>query len=223
VNPVDDVAAAGVGAAAVIVCVFSDEQVKKVCLDSGLLEAMLADAVLIVHTTGSPATAAAIAARAEPLGIGVVDCPVSGGPHDIAAGHVTLFAGGSPEDMERVQPLLAAYGDPIVHVGPLGAGQAVKLVNNAVFAANIGILADAARLGRGLGVQEDQLLNALTHGSGASRALSAAAPRGSVDSFAGAVEEFLVKDVAVVRATAAELGADLGVLDAPIRLLPGQR
>jgi 3-hydroxyisobutyrate dehydrogenase-like beta-hydroxyacid dehydrogenase len=220
--PVGEVPAAGAGAAAVIVCVFSDEQVKQVCLDDGLLEAMPADAVLIVHTTGSPATAAAIAARARPLRIGVVDCPVSGGPQDIAAGRLALFAGGNPEVIDRVRPLLSAYGDPVLHAGPLGAGQAVKLVNNAVFAANIGILADAARLGRDLGVEEGPLLNALTHGSGASRALSAAAHRGSVSAFAAAVAEFLVKDVAVVRATAAELGADLGVLDAPVRLLPGQ-
>jgi 3-hydroxyisobutyrate dehydrogenase-like beta-hydroxyacid dehydrogenase len=221
-HPVAEVSAVGAEAAAVIVCVLRDVQVKEVCLGPGLLTSMPAGAVLVVHTTGSPATAAALAAAAAPRGIGVIDCPVSGGPHDIAAGRVTLFAGGNPQDIERVLPLLQAYGDPVLQVGPLGAGQAVKLVNNAVFAANIGILADAARLGRGLGVAEDQLLNALTHGSAASRALVGAAGQGSVGAFAAAVAEFLGKDVAVVRATAAELGAGLGVLDAPIRLLPGQ-
>jgi 3-hydroxyisobutyrate dehydrogenase-like beta-hydroxyacid dehydrogenase len=99
----------------------------------------------VLHTTGSPRTAQAIAARATPRGIGVVDCPVSGGPHDIAAGHVTLLAGGDGADIDRVRPVLAAYGDPMLHVGPLGAGQGVKLVNNAVFAANIGLLAEAVR------------------------------------------------------------------------------
>jgi 3-hydroxyisobutyrate dehydrogenase-like beta-hydroxyacid dehydrogenase len=184
--PVDDVVAVGVDAAAVCVCVFSDDQVRAVCLDTGLLEVMPVGAVLVVHTTGSPATVAAIAAVAEPRGVGVLDCPVSGGPHDIAAGRVTLFAGGSPEHTERVRPILQAYGDPLLHVGPLGAGQGVKLVNNAVFAANIGLLAEAVRLGSRLGVAEDVLLTALTHGSATSRALTAAAGRGSVAAFGSA-------------------------------------
>ena len=58
--------------------------------EDGLVAAMAPDAVLVVHTTGSPRTAEAIAAR----GVTVVDAPVSGGPHDIAAGRVTLFVGG---------------------------------------------------------------------------------------------------------------------------------
>jgi 3-hydroxyisobutyrate dehydrogenase-like beta-hydroxyacid dehydrogenase len=52
----------------------------------------------------------------------------------------------------RCTPVLRAYGDPVLHVGPLGAGQGVKRVNNAVFAANIGLLADAVRLGAQFGV-----------------------------------------------------------------------
>lgn len=222
--PVAAVAGVAEDAAAVIVCVFSDQQVKEVCLGSaadggGLIDAMPAGSVLVVHTTGSPATAAELAARAEPRGVGVIDCPVSGGPHDIAAGRVTLFAGGKAEDTERVRPLLATYGDPVLHVGPLGAGQGVKLVNNAVFAANIGLLADAARLAASFSVPEDLLLQALTHGSAASRALTAAAGRGSVAAFSDAVAEFLGKDVAVVRATAAERGASLGALEAAIGAL----
>jgi len=216
--PVADAAEVAAGAAAVCVCVFSDDQVRDVCLGTALLAAMPPEAVLVLHTTGSPATAAAIAAR----GGAVIDCPVSGGPHDIAARRVTLFAGGAAEHVERVRPVLAAYGDPVLHVGPLGAGQGVKLVNNAVFAANIGLLAEAVRLGEEFGVAEDVLLGALPHGSAASRALAAAAGRGSVAAFAAAVREFLGKDVAVVRAAAAERGTGLGALEEAIRRLPGQ-
>jgi F420-0:gamma-glutamyl ligase len=68
-------------------------------------------------------------------------------------------------------------------------------------------------------VPEDLLLQALTHGSAASRALTATASRGSVAAFSAAVAEFLGKDVAVVRATAAERGASLGALDAAIGAL----
>ena len=215
-HPVSDIKDVARGAAVVCVCVFSDEQVRQVCLDDGLLDAMPEGATLVIHTTGSPRTAQAIAEQAAPRGIAVADAPVSGGPHDIAAGHVTLLVGGADADVEKARPVLAAYGDPILHVGPLGAGQGVKLVNNAVFAANIGLLAQAAKLAAEFGVEESVLLTALPHGSAASFALSAAARRGSATGFAEAVREFLGKDVAVVRGVAADLGASLGVLDAAI-------
>jgi 3-hydroxyisobutyrate dehydrogenase-like beta-hydroxyacid dehydrogenase len=215
-HPVEQAPEAGRDAAVVCVCVFSDEQVRQVCLDSGLLDAMPNTSVLVLHTTGSPRTAQAIAEKAAPRGIGVLDSPVSGGPHDIAAGRVTLLVGGAGPHVDRARPVLTAYGDPILHVGPLGAGQGVKLVNNAVFAANIGLLAQAAKLAAEFGVEEPVLLSALPHGSSASFALSAVARRESVTAFAEAVREFLAKDVAVVRRVAADQGATLGVLDAAI-------
>ncbi|KAA9149883.1 NAD(P)-dependent oxidoreductase [Amycolatopsis acidicola] len=193
----------------VFVCVFDDAQVRRVCLESELLPQ---DAVVVLHTTGSPRTAEEIAAR----GVEVVDAPVSGGPHDIAAGRLTVFAGGSAEAVAKVRPVLESYGDPVLHVGPLGAGQRVKLVNNTLFAANIGLLAEAVRLAGQLGVAEETLLDALTHGSGASRALAGVAQRGSVGAFTSAVADFVGKDVAVARKLAAELDGDPGVLGAAI-------
>ena len=191
---------------------------KEVCLAHGLLDALPAGSVLVVHTTGSPATVRALEREARP-GVGVIDCPVSGGPHNIAAGAITLLAGGAAGRLEHARPVLRAYADPILHAGPLGAGQALKLVNNAVFAANIGLLAQAVRLGAQLGIGEKDLLHALPHGSAASRALESAARAGSVATFAAVVDEFLSKDIAVVRAAAAGLGADLGILDDAIRAL----
>jgi 3-hydroxyisobutyrate dehydrogenase-like beta-hydroxyacid dehydrogenase len=88
-QPVTDLADVGSETDIVIVCVFTDEQVQQVCLDSVLLSTMRSGAVLVVHTTGSPRTAESIAAEAAPHGVEVIDAPVSGGPHDIAAGHVT--------------------------------------------------------------------------------------------------------------------------------------
>jgi 3-hydroxyisobutyrate dehydrogenase-like beta-hydroxyacid dehydrogenase len=115
--------------------------------------------------------------------------------------------------------VLAAYGDPILHLGPRGNGQRVKLVNNAVFAANLGLLAAAVELGAQLGVEESALLEALPHGSAASRALAGVVARGSVAGFAAAAGEFLGKDVAVVREVVADLGGDLGALGAAHRVL----
>ena len=76
---------------------------------------------------------------------------------------MTLFVGGADDAVARASPVLAAYGDPVLHVGALGAGQQVKLINNTLFAAQIGLL---RRGGRGsaaaLGVDEAALLAALT-------------------------------------------------------------
>jgi 3-hydroxyisobutyrate dehydrogenase-like beta-hydroxyacid dehydrogenase len=209
---VTDVADVGAGADAVLVCVYTDEQVQEVCLSSELLAGMPGGSIVVVHTTGSPHTAEAIAARAALHGIAVIDAPVSGGPHDVAAGRLTLFVGGADDTVERIRPVLGSYGDPVLHVGPVGAGQRVKLVNNALFAAQIGLLADSVRLGTQLGVDEPVLLDALSHGSAASRALAGAVAPRSVAMFTEAVGDFLSKDVDVVRKVAARLGADLGAL-----------
>jgi 3-hydroxyisobutyrate dehydrogenase len=199
------------GADVVVVCVFTDEQVKQICLSGALVTAMPPGSVLVIHTTGSPATVEGIASQSP--GVHVIDAPVSGGPHDIAAGKVTLFVGGSAEAVARAQPVLSSYGDPVLHVGPLGAGQRVKLVNNTLFAAQIGLLKEAVALGDRLGVDEAKMLAALPHGSAASRVSGFVAARGSVDAFIEGVGEFVGKDVAVARKIAAELGSDLGLID----------
>ena len=223
-RPVTSLAEVTAGADAVIVCVFTDEQVRRVCLDDGLLAAMPSGSVLVLHTTGSPSTAEALAEAGRPGGIAVVDAPVSGGPHDIAAGTVTVFAGGAEAAVQTVRPALSAYAEPVLHVGPTGSGQRVKLVNNTLFAAQIGIVAEAVRLAGRLGVDEATLLGALPHGSGTSRALTSIAAAGSADRFIAAVGEFVGKDVAVIRATVAELGGDLGMLDDAVDAgLPGSR
>ncbi|MDT5017347.1 MAG: 3-hydroxyisobutyrate dehydrogenase, partial [Mycobacterium sp.] len=164
------------GADVVVVCVFTDEQVRQ--LSGELVSAMAPGTALVIHTTGSPRTAQTIAAQSP--GIDVIDAPVSGGPHNIAAGEVTLFVGGSDDAVERVRPVLACYGKPILHVGPIGAGQAVKLINNTLFAAQIGLLREAVALGAHLGVDEGKLLTSILHGSGASRVAEFIAPGGSV-------------------------------------------
>ncbi|TDC70705.1 NAD(P)-dependent oxidoreductase [Actinomadura sp. GC306] len=217
-RPVDGLAEVGGAADAVLVCVFTDEQVGDVCGDA-LLAGMPAGSVVVVHTTASPRTVEAVAARAARYGVHVVDAPVSGGPHDVEAGRITLFVGGRDEDVAAVRPALSAYGDPVLHAGPAGAGLRVKLVNNALFAAQIGLISEAVRLGDRLGVAEAALLGALTSGSAASRALAGVAARGSVAAFAQAAGGFVGKDVEVVRTAAAEAGCDLGALEPALAAL----
>lgn len=210
-NPVGDPAGTACGADVVVVCVFTDEQVRAIA--TGVISAMPAGAVLVLHTTGDPHTAEALAEQAAANRVAVLDAPVSGGPDDVAAGTVTMFVGGTEDSVRRARPVLRAYGDPVLHVGPIGSGQKVKLVNNALFAAQIGLVAEAVRLGRRLGITESALLAALPHGSGASRAMGNVARAGSADAFISSVAEFIGKDVAVVRHTAAALGTDLGRID----------
>jgi 3-hydroxyisobutyrate dehydrogenase-like beta-hydroxyacid dehydrogenase len=217
--PVADLAEIGPGAQAVLVCVHTDGQVREICLDGGLIDSMAPGSVLISHTTGSPATNDALLERADEFGVGLVDAPISGGPHDVAAGTVTIFAGGAEDAVAVARPVLAAYADPVVHVGPPGSGQRMKLVNNAVFAANIGLIAQAVRVAGQFGLQESAVLAALQHGSARSMALGGIARAGSVDTFAKAAGEFLGKDLGVVRDTVARLGGDLGALAAAHEVL----
>ena len=208
---VADVPQLSAEAGVVVVCVFTDEQVLDVCLGTELLETMASGSTLVVHTTGSPSTVQTIAARTA--AVAVVDAPVSGGPHNAAAGALTLFVGGADDVVAGVRPILSCYGDPVLHVGPLGAGQKVKLVNNAMFAAHIGLLSEAIELGNRLGVPESALLAALPHGSASSRVLDLVAAGGSAEAFARMAGGFVGKDVAVARTVVAQLGSHLGVID----------
>jgi 2-hydroxy-3-oxopropionate reductase len=210
---VDEIGSVCAEAEAVVLCLFTDEQVREVCLAGDLVAAMPPGSTLVLHTTGSPRTAEDVAERAAPHRVEAVDAPVSGGPHNAAAGALTLFVGGADDAVAAVRPVLSCYGDPVLHVGPLGAGQKVKLVNNALFAAQIGLLSNAVGLGARLGVTESALLTALPHGSGASRVLDLVAAGGSVASFIETAGEFVGKDIAVVRQIAAELGSDLSAMD----------
>ncbi|MGC2656301.1 MAG: NAD(P)-dependent oxidoreductase [Mycobacterium sp.] len=208
---VADVAHLSAEADVVVVCVFTDEQVLDVCLGTELLETMIPGSTLVVHTTSSPRTVETIAARAA--AVAVVDAPVSGGPHNAAAGALTLFVGGADDAVANVRPVVSCYGDPVLHVGPLGAGQKVKLINNAMFAAHLGLLSEAIGLGTRLDVPESALLAALPHGSASSRVLDLVAAGGSVEAFARMAGEFVGKDVAVARNIVGQLGSHLGALD----------
>lgn len=118
-----------------------------------------------------------------------------------------------------VRPALSAYADPVPHVGALGAGQRVKLVNNALVAARPGLLAQAARLGWRLGVEEDVLPAALTQGSAAGRASAASAARGGVSGLVASAGAFPRKDLAVVAGLTGDLGPSLGPLEPAVRSL----
>jgi 3-hydroxyisobutyrate dehydrogenase-like beta-hydroxyacid dehydrogenase len=216
-----DATTAVAGAEAVVVCVFSDVQLREAALGSdGFLAAMDDGALLVIHTTGSPATAKELAEQGAARHLRVVEAPVSGSADDIAAGRVTVMLGGAPEDVDAVRPIVAAYGDPLHHLGPLGSAQAVKLLNNVLFAANLQLVAEVERLAGQLGIDWSQAAAVFQSSSGASRAMAIVQSMASVRALVDAGGHFLVKDVTEVVATAGALGLDLGQLEAVNRFGP---
>lgn len=199
------------GADAVVVNLFSDDQVKEVVLaDGGLVEAVEPGTVLILHTTSGPRTSERLEAALETRGALYVDAAVSGGPHNIAAGELTLFVGGRDEAWAKAEPLLSAYGDPVIHLGPVGTGMKVKLLNNAAFGAHIGVVSVLAGLAKTLDLDEKTLYEAMAHGSGNSAVVGLVSQGGSAAAFSQRTAEFVDKDVQTAETLLGELGASLG-------------
>jgi 3-hydroxyisobutyrate dehydrogenase-like beta-hydroxyacid dehydrogenase len=194
----------------VVVVVYTDAQAREVGVR--LAGLMRPGSTIVNHTTGSPVTLRTIEAAGQPRGVRVLDAALSGGPHTIRAGTLTLLIGGEAEVLEDVRPVLASYSDPIIPVGELGAGQLTKLLNNALFGANVGLAAEAERIALSLGLDPAVTLAAVQHCSGATSVIGMTLATGSPATFKKTTAEFIVKDVAVVKATAAELGVDLGFL-----------
>jgi 3-hydroxyisobutyrate dehydrogenase-like beta-hydroxyacid dehydrogenase len=194
-----------------IVCFFSDAQLREVMLDGGVLNVMRAGSVVATHTTGSPDLVLELASRA-PEGVRILDMPVSGTPVDIAAGRLTVLAGGDPADLERVRAIVAAYADPIIHVGGLGDAMRVKLINNLLFTVNLRLALEAATLAQSVGVAPEDLARVLGHCSGDSHALRLFTGGVAPDQLATAALPYLAKDMKVIREVAAPMGIDLGLL-----------
>lgn len=196
-----------------ISCLFSDAQLFDAGLgDDGFIANAKAGAVFVSHTTGTVSTLRALAAASPGSAPVMLDAPVSGTAEDIAAGTLTVLIGGPGDAVSAVTPVLASYADPIVATGELGSALAIKLINNALFAANAQLLAAAIELGDQLGVDQQSLLAALQVCSGRSHATAHALRIGGIDRFAELAGPFLRKDIAACRAAAAEAGADLGLL-----------
>lgn len=117
-------------------------------------------------STIAPADARRIGATLAERGHAFVDAPVTGSSPRAEDGTLTIMAGGASEDVARARPAFAAMGQTIVHVGALGHGQTIKLINNAVAAANAATLAQALVVGAGTGVDLEALTQILAAGSG---------------------------------------------------------
>jgi 3-hydroxyisobutyrate dehydrogenase len=191
----------------------------------GVLAGVKPGALLIDCTSGDPATSRRIAARLAECGVAFADAPVSGGVSGATAGTLTVMVGGDPNTFRRARPVLAAFGKRIEHVGPVGAGHAVKAVNNALLAVNLLAAGEGLAALVKAGVPAATALAVINDSSGRSfvtevlipqRVLTGEYPR----TFRLAL---LDKDVAIACAFAGETGVGAPVLDLAGRLLSRAR
>jgi 3-hydroxyisobutyrate dehydrogenase len=166
-------AEAGAAADVVITMVVDGAQVEAMLLgEHGVADGAAPGTLCVDMSTIAPSQARAIGARLAERGLALVDAPVTGSAPRAEDGTLTIMAGGDPADFERARPLFEAMGELILHVGPLGQGQMVKLVNNAVAAANAATLAQALVVGKATGVDLDALVQVMGAGSGNSTMLA---------------------------------------------------
>ena len=151
------------------VCVVNDDDVRQVC--DTLIPFMRPGGLIAVHATIHPDTCRALAQQAAAREIALIDAPVSGGQPAADAGTLTVMVGGDAAAVARARPVFETFGGLIVHLGEVGAGQLAKLVNNALYAANLSLAHNAAGAGAALGIDRAALLQLLQASSGRSASL----------------------------------------------------
>ena len=164
-------AAAAQGADVVITCFPVSSDVESL-LDGpdGLLAGLARGATLVDCTSGDPATSKRIAARLAEQGIGYLDAPVSGGVLGAEGGTLTVMVGGDAATLEKVRPVIEAFGKKIVHCGAIGTGDAVKAVNNALLALHLWSTAEGLATLTSAGVDPAVALDVINTSSGRSNA-----------------------------------------------------
>ena len=174
-------------ATVVITCLPTSREVESL-LDGedGLLAGFQSGATLVDCTSGDPATSRRIAERVRARGVAFVDAPVSGGKRGAEDGTLTIMCGGDAAAVERVRPVLSAFGKNIVHCGNVGAGDMVKAVNQALLGIHIWATGEGLAVLAKAGVDTRIALEVINASSGRSntsmnlfpeRVLSRAFPR----------------------------------------------
>jgi 3-hydroxyisobutyrate dehydrogenase-like beta-hydroxyacid dehydrogenase len=223
------------GAEVVLVCVGNDDDVRDVVLGvhtradtkdgakdggrgdaadhlhhaHGALGAMAAGSVLIDHTTASARLACDLAAACAAAGVGFVDAPVSGGQAGAEQGSLTVMCGSDDEaDFDRARGVIGAYARACERMGPAGAGQLTKMVNQICIAGTVQGLAEAVNFAQRAGLDVDQVVDVIGKGAAQSWQLDNRArtmAKGEFD-FGFAVE-WMRKDLGIVLDEAGRNGA----------------
>ncbi len=204
------VADAAEGADLFILCVGNDDDVRKVVGEA--LTVLKAGAVIVDHTTTSAKVAREMAALAADKGVAFVDAPVSGGQAGAENGQLSVMAGGDAKALETARPALDAYSKAIQHMGPSGAGQLTKMVNQIAIAGVVQGLAEAVHFAQVAGLDTDAAYDAVSKGAAQSWQMDnrwKTAARGEFE-FGFAVD-WMRKDLGLVLDEARSNGAKLAL------------
>jgi 3-hydroxyisobutyrate dehydrogenase len=162
-------AAVGRAAEVVVICVSDTPDVEAVLFgEDGLAGGLAAGSLVIDCSTISPAASRDFGERLREAGVGFVDAPVSGGSEGAQKGTLTVMVGGSEEDVTRARPLLETMGSSITHMGPVGAGQTTKAVNQVILSGVYLGVAEGMVLAMKSGLDPEQVSTALAGGAAGS-------------------------------------------------------
>jgi 3-hydroxyisobutyrate dehydrogenase len=206
-------AEAAAAADIVVVCVSDTADVEAVLFGADGVAGGAREGTLIIDcSTIAPSGAWDFAARLRERGLAMVDAPVSGGSEGARNATLTIFVGGESSDVERARPVLAALGRTITHVGPIGAGQAVKAVNQVILAGTYLGVAEGIVLAIKAGLDVQQVVEALSGGAAQSWVLANRSGRMLDNDYPLGFKVTLHrKDLGIALDLAAQLGAALPV------------
>lgn len=205
--PADSPASAVTDADAVILMLPTSDIVESVILSDNLLDALPVGALIIDMGSSEPLRTLALAEKLASRQHLLIDAPVSGGVRGAEQGTLTIMVGGAEEAMERAQPLLEILGKP-VHVGPTGAGHALKALNNLLSAAHLWITSEAMLVGERFGIDPKVMLDAINGSSGRSGSTENKWPNFILPETynSGFALGLMVKDMSIAVALANSLG-----------------
>jgi 3-hydroxyisobutyrate dehydrogenase-like beta-hydroxyacid dehydrogenase len=161
----------------VILVVTGSPQVEAVLTGpGGVLEGLRPGSTVIDCSTAIPASTARMAAAVQAVGARLLDAPMTRTPKEAAEGRLNLLVGGDAALLEECRPLLRCFAENITHVGPVGAGHAMKLLHNYVSLGMVTLLAEAAACAQRSGVAADAFVDVLAKGGGGGIALERLKP-----------------------------------------------
>ena len=207
---------AAAGAEVVLTCMPTSREVAGLLDGPDGLEAGLAQGALLIDcTSGDPGTSRDIAQRLARRGVAFADAPVSGGVSGAEAATLTVMVGGEAQIFARARLVLAAFGKRIEHLGPVGAGHAMKAVNNALLAVNLVAVGEALAALVKAGVSARTAVEVLNASSGRSFVSETLVPERVLtgrwpQTFRLAL---LDKDVGIARAFVREMGVESPMLE----------
>ncbi len=177
---------------------------------NGALAAAAKGAILIEASTVSPAWVAELADAAERHGVGFIDAPVTGSRAQAESGQLTFLVGGSAETITAATPVLKAMGKEIVHLGPVGSGAKLKLINNFLCGVQVASLAEGLAWIERSGLDPEKAISFLKTAAPGSPLLGAISARMTAHNYAvNFVLKLMGKDLAYAEAEAARCNVDL--------------